>query len=201
MRTRQLLRWAPVVVIAVLATGCSGGGAESPSAASKAPEVATLDSPTPVGKADSSQPATADPDAGRPRERIDMTEADRQRLYAPYLQCMKDHGAELDLSPKKAGSNQSRVKNPQNADAAGRACQGKLPLPPWEVDANNPDALDFGRKVVQCLKNKGVRYVELSNGTDSGIVGPSFGGPNNDQESIKKGLDLTPACEREVAGK
>jgi hypothetical protein len=31
--------------------------------------------------------------------------------------------------------------------------------------------------------------------------GWSFGGPQNDQKSITKGMDLSPACEREVAAR
>jgi hypothetical protein len=91
--------------------------------------------------------------------------------------------------------------NPAKAKNAGKVCEPKLPLPAWEIDANNPDALDFGRKVVQCLKDKGVKYVELSTDTSSGVVGPSLGGKQNDMASITKGMDLMPECQREVAGK
>jgi hypothetical protein len=200
MTTTKLFRWAPLVLLAVVATGCSSAKADQePDAKDQAPEIATLTTPTP-GRTTSK--ATQDPDAGRPRERIDMTEADRKRLYAPYMACLQDNG----IDPSKRGQTSGplgsgQVTDPKKAKTAGKVCEPKLPLPAWEIDANNPDALDFGRKVVQCLKDKGVKYVELSTGKDTGIVGPSLGGPKNDMESITKGMNLMPECQREVAGK
>jgi hypothetical protein len=135
-----------------------------------------------------------------------MTDADRDRLYQGYLACLKDNGVDVlseRSKPKEPGvlGSGGRTTDPAKAKKAGAACANKLPLPAWEIDAKNPDAIDFGRKVVQCLKTKGVKYVELSTGNDSGIVGPSLGGPQNDAESIRKGMDLTPECQREVAGR
>jgi hypothetical protein len=205
MTTTRLLRWTPLLLVAVLAAGCSAG--QSAGTADKAPEIATLTTPPPGTPTTSGRQTTAsDPDAGRPRERIDMTDADRQRLYQPYLVCLKDHGVDVlsdRAKPTESGvlGSGGRTTDPAKAKKAGQACAGKLPLPAWEIDAKNPDALDFGRKVVQCLKDKGVKYVELSTGTDTGIVGPSLGGPQNDAESIRKGMDLTPECQREAAGK
>ncbi|MEV6287804.1 hypothetical protein [Kribbella sp. NPDC051770] len=207
MTTTRLIRWAPLLLVAVLATGC--GGSSSAGTADKTPEIATLTTPTP-GKAATGKPSgqqsAADPDAGRVRERIDMTAADRDRLYQGYLVCMKENGIDVlseRSKPKESGvlGSGGRTTDPEKAKKAGATCANKLPLPAWEIDAKNPDALDFGRKVVQCLKNKGVKYVELSTGADTGIVGPSLGGPQNDAESIRKGMDLTPECQREVAGK
>jgi hypothetical protein len=83
------------------------------------------------------------------------------------------------------------------ADAAEKECRPKYPLPPWELDPANPEAKDFARAVVQCLKAKGVKYVEVN--PDG--PGWSFGGPQNDAQSISKGMELSPACEREVAAK
>ncbi|GAA1527809.1 hypothetical protein [Kribbella lupini] len=207
MTTTRLFRWAPLLLVAALATGCSAGA--SAGTADKTPEIATLTT-APPGTPSSGKPGgqtkAADPDAGRPRERIDMTDADRDRLYQGYLACLKDNGVDVlseRSKPKESGvlGSGGRTTDPAKAKKAGAACANKLPLPAWEIDAKNPDALDFGRKVVQCLKNKGVKYVELSTGTDSGIVGPSLGGPQNDAESIRKGMDLTPECQREVAGR
>jgi hypothetical protein len=195
MTTTKLFRWVPLVLLAVVATGCS-----SAKASDSGPEIATLTTPTP-GKTTTSQ-AKKDPDAGRPRERIDMTNADRERLYAPYLACLKDNGIDATKRAEKPGVlGSGPTTDPKKAKNASKVCEPKLPLPAWEIDANNPDALDFGRKVVQCLKNKGVKYVELSTGKDTGIVGPSLGGPKNDMASITKGMNLMPECQREVAGK
>jgi hypothetical protein len=195
----KLTRLLPLVLLAVVATGCSGAAADQGKGDDAGGKVPSLKTPTP-GKASGTR--AIDPDAGRPRERIDMTEADRTRLYQPYLDCLKDNG----IDPSKRGQESGvlgsgATTDPAKAKNAGKVCEPKLPLPAWEIDANNPDALDFGRKVVQCLKDKGVKYVELSTGSDTGVVGPSLGGKNNDPESIRKGMDLTPECQREVAGK
>ncbi|MFB6719006.1 hypothetical protein ACFCV3_02555 [Kribbella sp. NPDC056345] len=202
MTIRRLLQWAPMVLVVVLAAGCSASKADTQAQTGKAPDIATLETPTP-GKGGSTTKATPkDPDAGRVRERIDMTDADRQRLLQPYLQCMKDNGIDVLAKRKEAAVlGSGPVTDPKKAKNAGKVCEPKLPLPAWEVDANNPDAMEFGRKVVQCLKDKGVKYVELSKDTSSGIVGPSLGGKNNDMQSITKGMDLMPECQREVAGK
>ncbi|MFF1817829.1 hypothetical protein ACFVWG_11075 [Kribbella sp. NPDC058245] len=200
MTTRRLLRWAPMVLVVVLAAGCSASKGDTEAHGQDAPEIASLTTPPP-GKS-STKATPKDPDAGRPRERIDMTEADRKRMYAPYLQCLKDNGIDALAQRKEAGVlGSGPTTDPKKAKEAGKVCEPKLPLPAWEIDANNPDALDFGRKVVQCLKDKGVKYVELSTDTSSGIVGPALGGKNNDMQSITKGMDLMPECEREVAGK
>lgn len=124
-----------------------------------------------------------------------MTEDEQKALREPYLKCMSEHG--VDVMRTRAGE----APKPDQAklDAAVQACDPLLPLPPWENDASNPAAFDFNRRVVTCLRAKGVRYVEVSRNTDDGIVGPSFGGEQNDQESITRGLELTPQCQREVA--
>ncbi|GAA0626523.1 hypothetical protein GCM10009534_72930 [Kribbella sandramycini] len=197
------MRWAPLLLAAALAAGCASSKADTQAQSQdtgKAPEVATLKTPTPGKKTTAKAPA--DPDAGRVRERIDMTDADRKRLLEPYLACMKDNGIDVYAERKQAGVlGDGPTTDPKKAKTAGKVCAPKLPLPAWEVDAKNPDALDFGRKVVQCLRDKGVKYVELSSDTSSGIVGPSLGGKNNDMESITKGMNLMPQCQREVAGK
>jgi hypothetical protein len=123
-----------------------------------------------------------------------MTDQDRQDMYRPYTKCMSDHG--VQVLAQRTGSAPRADQKTQ--DAAAKACDPLLPLPPWEEDASNPEAMDFAKKVVDCLRAKGVKKVEVS--TNDGIVGPSLGGPGNDQDSIDKGMKLTPQCEREVAG-
>lgn len=125
----------------------------------------------------------SDPDRDRPRERIDMTEDELDRLYAPYYTCLD----------KLSGSDAAKAKS----GADGGACEKFAPLPPWEVDAANPDAIEFGRAVVACLRSKGVKYVDLEIGETQ--VGPSLGGEQNDQESVTKGMELLPDCQREAA--
>ena len=185
MTTTRLFRWAPLLLVAVLATGCSGGA--SAGTADKTPEIATLTTAPPSGTPSSGndragQTQATDPDAGRPRERIDMTDADRDRLYNGYLVCLKDNGIDVlseRAKPKEPGvlGSGGRTTDPAKAKKANAACANKLPLPAWEIDAKNPDAIDFGRKVVACLKNKGVKYVELSTGTRQRHRRPVAGRP------------------------
>src|SRR5690242_4084484 len=91
MTTRRLLHWAPIVLVAVVAGGCSASPADTQAQGGKAPDIATLETPTP-GRTSTPKTTPKDPDAGRPRERIDMTDADRRRMIQPYLQCLKDNG-------------------------------------------------------------------------------------------------------------
>jgi hypothetical protein len=148
------------------------------------PEVASL-STSGSGTATTS---TA-PEEQRPRERLDMTPEDHDALIAPFLQCLKQHG--LD----KAAPTQPK----ELVDKANEACASKKPLPPWEKDTSNPEAVDFANRVVQCLRQKGVRYVEVYKEPGSELVALSYGGPNNDQQSITLGLRLTKECEIEAS--
>ena len=182
LTSRRLARaTASLAVLLVALTGCSQGS-DGPSDDSSVPRVATLTS-EPAG----STGTPADPDAGRPRERIDMTDDELERLNAPYQDCMNN----------LSGGDAAAEKAKQVADAGGGACEKFSPLPPWEVDAANPDAIEFGRAVVACLRSKGVKYVDLEIG--DATVMPSLGGDQNDEESVVKGMELLPQCQREVA--
>lgn len=181
-------RLYPMVLVAAVVvlggTACSSPAGE-PAPAGK-PEVATLRSAGTV--APSASAAAAAP---APRERIDGTDADYQALVKPWEQCMTRHG----LGGKGERLSDNKMPGKKVADAAEKECRPLFPLPPWELDPANPKAEDFARDVVKCLKGKGVRYVEVN----SDGPGWSFGGPQNDAASISKGMDLSPACEREVA--
>jgi hypothetical protein len=165
--------------------------------AGKQPEVASL-STTSDPSATPSVPGSAAPApvnaAERPRLRLDMTDQDKQDTYRQYTKCMSDHGVQILAQRTGAAPKADQA----TADKAAKECNSLLPLPPWEEDATNPEAMDFAKKVVDCLRAKGVKKVEVS--TNEGIVGPSLGGPENDQASIDKGMKLTPVCEKEVAG-
>ncbi|MGH8922268.1 MAG: hypothetical protein ACRDZY_04955 [Acidimicrobiales bacterium] len=160
-------------------------------------QVASMSTPDTSATA---APSSADPDNGRPRERVDMTGDDLDALNAPYLTCLTQNG-----SPKgaKSSSGQPGVARPgpsdkQAEDKADAACLTKKPLPPWELDTSNPHAADFVHAVVQCLRDKGVRYVDAEPPEGDREV-YSFGGPQNDPTSISKGMNLAPTCEKEVA--
>lgn len=131
---------------------------------------------------------SAGADAGRPRERIDMTNAERAALSAQYNQCLAANG----YDKARHGNDQAAMTRAQTA------CQSKQPLPPWEIDANNPQAADFVHAVVQCLRAKGVRYVSEVP-PQGGRYMFSFGGPGNDSDSVTKGMRYAPDCEKQVA--
>ncbi|HEX8869355.1 MAG TPA: hypothetical protein VF821_27080, partial [Lentzea sp.] len=127
----------------------------------------------------------------RPRERLDMTPEDDEALRAPYDQCLASHG--LDKKGRAAEGRPQPTKEEQ--DEVLKACEPKLPLPPWEKDVNNPEALDFANRVVQCLRDKGVRYVEVYNEPGADTISYALGGPNNDAASITLGLEHAKECE------
>jgi hypothetical protein len=170
-----------VLAVATALSACS-------TAAPPANDVASLDTDSPR-----TSTSTSSGDAERPRLRLDMTPEDEDAIYAVYSQCMADHGVD------KSKFETSGIPSKQTMDAAEKACESKRPLPPWELDPKNPEALDFATQVVECLRGKGVRYVEVYNEPNAEQVGYSFGGPNNDHESITKGLEFSSECEREVS--
>lgn len=120
-----------------------------------------------------------------------MTPHESDQFWETYNQCKYDHGV-----PKKGTAR----PDPATEAAAEAACLGKKPLPPWEYDVANPEAADFVHKMVLCLRAKGVRLVEESPvkpGDEQ--VTLEFGGKDNDPDSITKGLNLTPQCEKELS--
>jgi hypothetical protein len=173
-----------LIGIALITTACGS----TPTAQ---PKVATLSTPSSTAAESATSASQTPPAEDRPRFRMDMTDQEKQDLYRVYLKCMQDHG--VNVMADRDGSTQT---DKVTAEKAQKVCDSKLPLPAWEEDATNPEAMDFAREVVDCLRAKGVKKVEVS--TNDGIVGPALGGPENDQESINKGMDLTPVCQREV---
>ncbi|MCS7479642.1 hypothetical protein ACFFQW_19750 [Umezawaea endophytica] len=142
-----------------------------------------------------SSTAAAAPSTERARQRLDMTDADREVVYAPYQKCLDKHG----IAPR--GTEGKKVDR-----ATQQECDPLLPLPPWELDATNPDAHAFAEKTVACLRAKGVTNVEVSTNTESGVVGTTITDevdPNAITGPVK-GIDevmtLNSACQQEVAG-
>jgi hypothetical protein len=184
------LRYLAVITAAVFLAGCS----TPPPPEQK---VATLQ--TSQAAAAPSSAANGSTEAARPRERLDMTPEESDQLYDAYGQCLTEHGLPKKGSGSGTGTAPS-VVNPATEAAAETACVGKKPLPPWEYDTANPQAADFLHKMVLCLRAKGVRLVEESPvrpGDDRTAI--EFGGKNNDPDSISKGLELTPRCEKELS--
>jgi hypothetical protein len=172
------------VVALALGLGACSSGSHQP--AVRQPEVATLASP-----AASSPSPSATPE--RPRARLDGTDKDFQALAEPYGKCMAAHGQAQ--SGQKGWAEGSGL--PPALVAAQKACENLWPLPPWELDPSNPEARNFARAVVKCLRDKGVAHVET--GKDG--LGVEAGGDDNDSRSISlTGKYLLP-CQRQVAAR
>jgi hypothetical protein len=140
-------------------------------------------------------PTSAEPAASRPRERLDMTNDELIALSEAHNQCLIEHGAGNKAEPGGPGPVDDAT-----IAAAEAACLNKEPLPPWEYDTANPESADFVHAVVQCLRGKGVKYVEewpVEPGDDRRSV--AFGGEQNDPESISKGMNLIGGCEKELS--
>jgi hypothetical protein len=177
----------------MIASGCSASPGKD-SGTTAAPKVASL-----VTSPASVPAKAADADANRPRERLDMTDAEKREIAKPYQDCLVKHGMESDAEILKMRSEHRVSKIPEAARKAAEAgCQELFPLPPWEEDANNPEAADFAHKVVLCLKGKGVS-TEVSDDTSDGTVSVSFVGGPLDSDAVQKGMTLLPVCQKEVA--
>ena len=164
-----------------------------------ADHVASLET---TGSAPAATVPSTSPTASRPRERLDMTNEELSALGEAYDRCLADHGYGPKPGGQGGGDTPVVGQPPDESKRAGAeaACLDKKPLPPWEYDIANPESADFVHAVVQCLRDKGVRYVDeepLTPGEDRRVL--SFGGPNNDSESISKGLALIGVCEKESA--
>ncbi|MFI9526289.1 hypothetical protein [Micromonospora rosaria] len=189
MRRSRTLWMGAVMLIALSACGSTDDGKKADEGAG---QVASLATPEPE------RTGSAQPKEERPRERLDTTPEEYEALLGPYRRCLKQQG----VPEKLAGGGPGRPGGPADAketeafEAANRICEPRFyPLPPWEKDPANPEARDFALGVVKCLKDRGVRYVEVS---EDGIS-IAFGGDGNDSRSISMGLDLAPECERKVA--
>ncbi|KOV86805.1 hypothetical protein ADL03_08300 [Nocardia sp. NRRL S-836] len=156
------------------------------------PQVASLSTPS------STAASPAAPTEQRPRERLDMTPEDHEALNVPFAQCMGQHGLDYKGRPLEGSGRQP---GKEEVDKALKDCESKIPLPPWEKDASNPEAVDFANRVVQCLREKGVRYVEVVNEPGATAISYAFGGPNNDAASISLGLEHAQECEIAASGR
>ena len=187
---KPVLRGAGLAVLVVLA-GCS-----TPPEADDG--VATLET---TGAAPPSVSGTP-PIAARPRERLDMTWEEQEEMSQTYHRCLAENGFDTGKAKEGAATRPAGPAPDEATHAAAEAaCLGKKPLPPWEYDVLNPESADFVHAVVQCLRGKGVRYVEEAPaiaGADRRTI--AYGGTDNHAESISKGLELLPTCEKEQAG-
>ncbi|GAA2678253.1 MULTISPECIES: hypothetical protein [Actinosynnema] len=183
-----------VVGVAVFAlVGCS--------ASEVVPEVASLSSG--VERAPVQGGAAGEEE--RPRERLDMSAEDLDALWRPHQECVAERsGVPVGGSGGSGSGDEMRAATPEEVradEAAQAACLDRQPLPPWEKDPANPEAHDFAVRVVDCLRGKGIKYVEVA--VDETWGGPviSLGGEHNDSASISAGLEHMGSCETEASKK
>ena len=183
-RSRSSLLAGATVVIALAATGCSSG-THQPQVASVATIAAS------GGSVSAGSPSTSASSAGatssRPRERLDATASQLQAVEAPWNQCLTAHGAGRKDKPTQAVET-----------AAQAACAHLQPLPPWQYDPANPQAMGFVEQVVACLHQHGVKYAQVQNPPGQGRIEIALGGPQNDSASVGAGLELIPTCDQQV---
>jgi hypothetical protein len=187
-----------VLCAGLLFSGCTGAPDTSPAAESTVPgqaEIATL--PTPEGEVSSTEsPGTLTEEFGEPiRLRLDMTEAEEMSAQEPYDRCI----AKLAGLPEGARSSNSSDTDAQlgakiasDADSQGDAtCSQLLPLPPWELDPQNSDAVNFAQAIVACLREQGVDGAEAVQ--EGGRFTFGFG------DSVSLGMEHYDQCEADVA--
>jgi hypothetical protein len=161
------------------------GTACAPQPDKSAPRVATLQTGTPPATESAAPPA----DNERVRYRLDDTDADRTAKDKAYVDCLKSHG--VDVVGIRGGKLPEVSR--QVSDAANKVCDGLRPLEPWEMDPANPEARDFTRDVVKCLKDTGVNARANSDG-----VGVTVGGSPDDQGAQMNAMAAVAECEQEV---
>lgn len=184
MRPKVLSGTAAALFVLTLAA-CSSG-----STAAQTPEVASL------AVKNTTTPAPSET-SDRPRERLDTTPEEFEQLLQPYYACMDENGIDAEnFKSRLPAETEAQNKKMEKYEEADAICNPAFwPLPPWEKDPANPEARDFAQAVVKCLKEKGIKYVDV----DADGVSLSLGGADNHMPSITKGMELAPECEREVA--
>jgi hypothetical protein len=133
------LRLLPILFL-VVAAAC-----DSPPAA---PQVASLASTVP-----STSPSAP---SQRPQLRLDTSDAERDRLFTAYDDCLVAHGVKIN-------TKRSQVAGGRSLDQSGEpktayvACADKLPQQPPELDEDkNPDYAAQWNDNVKCLRAHGL---------------------------------------------
>lgn len=120
------------------------------------PQVATLASGGPTASA-----SPADADRGRPQLRLDTSDAERERLFGIYNDCLVAHGVKVltgraQAAPVTDGSHRALDQSGE-PKAAYVACASKLPLQPPELDEDrNPHYAAQWNDNVKCLRAHGL---------------------------------------------
>lgn len=200
---RSLIAAAGAIVLFGMLAACSSPAAQrsADGGGDGVPKVATLETDAPV-PTQSVDPLFAE--YGEPiRTRLDMSDEESLAAWAPRDRCVADHNPmePPSASGEGGGGSTAVMGDPAKAAEAEAICLPLAPLPPWEIDAKNPDALQFVQQVVDCLRERGVREVEVGETGSFGEIGISLGGEGNDSNSISLGMQYADACMASVAEK
>lgn len=197
-----------LVGLCLALAACSGGTPQDdPAAPPPAPTVESDDVATLETGEEAPSSEAVDPLVeryGEPvRLRLDFSDEEETAAYARYDECVAgesgvDPTAGRQATAGEPGVGPATVDDTEAAalEAAHEACMVVAPLPPWEWDVQNPDAVEFAQAVVDCLRDAGVRYVEVTQ--DAGQVTVAFGGEDNHGPSISLGLENFDRCEQEA---
>ncbi|MFD8386931.1 hypothetical protein ACFV2X_52080 [Streptomyces sp. NPDC059679] len=167
MRNKKILFLSCAALAVTLITGCSEGDAES-----KDDGVVSVPETGGGGKGGATKsPVADDSDSGRPQLRLDTTDIEEIRMYQGYLRCLKDHG--VPLPPKGSKMPEADpgtlwfpgMDVAKERPEAEKACLGKRPLPPPELDPKkNPDYMDDYNKWIACDNRRGLKVNPLPDG-------------------------------------
>ncbi|PPF47200.1 hypothetical protein C5B85_02700 [Pseudoclavibacter sp. AY1F1] len=195
---RSLTAAAGAIALVAVLAACSAPSAD------QRPEggtgIATLETaaPAPTEAADALIAEYGEP----VRLRLDMSDEEQTDAWKARDRCLEDHtDAPQDAPVGGDGSvTGSDGGDPAKAAEAEALCLRVAPLPPWELDVQNPDALRFAQGVVDCLHDRGVREVEIAEADQFGRINIAFGGETNDATSISLGMQYVDACVASESG-
>ncbi|MFC4502396.1 MULTISPECIES: hypothetical protein [Streptomyces] len=163
-RVPALVSATAILALATL-TAC-GGDADSGTGVASITETGTGTASS--DKAQGKQ--SKDPEAGRPQLRLDTSEEEENRLFNIWSACIHEHGVPMQdiVKDGKNVPDQTHRAYP----AAAKACIGKLPVGPPELDrAKNPHYMDDFRAEIACMHEAGVKVEPMPDG--EGYTWPS----------------------------
>jgi len=191
---RSLTAAAGAIALLGMLAACSAPSADR-AGGGGGPGIATLETAAPA-PTEAADPLFAE--YGEPvRLRLDMSDEEGVDAWEPRDRCLADHSPALQGAPEGEGGDGASAGvggDPAKAAEAESLCLRVAPLPPWEFDAQNPDALRFAQHVVDCLHDRGVREVEITEADEFGRINIAFGGETNDATSISLGMQYVDAC-------
>ncbi|MEV8129077.1 hypothetical protein AB0P07_34390 [Streptomyces sp. NPDC085944] len=166
LNEKNLLLCGAVLALTLI-TGCSSGG----DAESEKDGVASVTEPGGAKGGAAKRPETDDSDSGRPQIRLDTTQVEEIRMYQGYLHCLKDHGVPISSKGSKMPEADPgslwfpSINVAEERPEAEKACLGKRPLPPPELDPKkNPDYMDDYSKWIACDNRRGLKVNPLPDG-------------------------------------